>query len=67
MTIQCDALTVINEVQTCVVLVQPHLNWLDELNQLPPASVAAILSGTALAFYVAGILRLYLKTIEHDG
>jgi len=66
MTIQCDALTVIEEIQTCVVLVQPHLNWLDELNQMSPLAVGGVLSGTALAFYVAGILRLYLETIEHN-
>lgn len=62
----CTVTTVIQGINYCVVIVQSE-SWLDELNKLTPLQVGALLSATALIWFVASGIRQQLDILAHDG
>lgn len=62
----CEALETINNVQTCVSWVIYQPSWTEQLNQLSVPQVSALLSATALIWYVASCIRTYLQLLAHD-
>ena len=63
---QCSATTIIEGVHYCLVLIRTE-SWLDELNNLPPLQVGALLTATALTWYVASGIRTALNLIGHSS
>ncbi|MBF7686584.1 hypothetical protein I2F17_12225 [Acinetobacter sp. B10A] len=63
----CETLQIVNDVQTCVAWVIYKESWTDQLNNLSVAQVSALLSATALIWYVASAIRTYLNLLAHDG
>ncbi|MCL5768536.1 hypothetical protein [Acinetobacter sp. ANC5681] len=61
----CSVTTVIDGVNYCIVLLNQN-SWADQLNNLPPEKVAALLSATALIWYVAGAIRTHLRLLGSD-
>ena len=62
----CESLETINNVQTCVSWVIYQPSWTEQLNQLSVSQVSALLSATALIWYVASCIRTYLQLLAHD-
>ncbi len=61
----CSMSTVIQGVNYCVVVLHQQ-SWLDELNNLEPAKVGALLTATALVWYVASGIRTTLNLLGHS-
>jgi len=61
----CSMTTVIQGVSYCVVVLHQQ-SWLDELNNLEPAKVGALLTATALVWYVASGIRTTLNLLGHS-
>lgn len=62
----CSMTTVIQGINYCVVVLHQQ-SWLDELNNLEPLKVSALLSATALTWYVASGIRTTLNLIGHTS
>ncbi|SSQ15477.1 Uncharacterised protein [Acinetobacter baumannii] len=58
----CSVTTVIDGINYCIVVLHQQ-SWMDELNNLPPEKVAALISATALIWYVASAIRTNLKLL----
>lgn len=61
----CSVTTVIQGINYCIVVLHQQ-SWMDELNNLEPAKVAALLSATALIWYVASGIRTTLNLLNYD-
>lgn len=62
----CSMTTVIQGVNYCVVVLHQQ-SWLDELNNLEPVKVGALLTATALVWYVASGIRTTLNLLGHTS
>lgn len=62
----CSVVTVIEGVNYCLVVMHQQ-SWMDELNALAPEKVMALLSATALIWYVASAVRTQLDLLAHDN
>lgn len=61
----CSATTIINGVNYCILVIHQQ-SWMDELNSLPPEKVMALITSTALIWYVASAIRTQLDLLAHD-
>lgn len=61
----CTATTIINGVNYCILVIHQQ-SWMDELNSLPPEKVMALITSTALIWYVASAIRTHLDLLAHD-
>ncbi|WP_404231390.1 hypothetical protein [Acinetobacter venetianus] len=57
--------TVIDGINYCIVVLHQQ-SWMDELNSLPPEKVMALITSTALIWYVASAVRIQLQVLAHD-
>lgn len=62
----CTATTVINGVNYCILVIN-QTSWLDQLNSLTVLQVSALLSATALIWYVAWGIRATLNILGHTS
>jgi hypothetical protein len=62
----CSVVTVIEGINYCLVVLHQE-SWLDELNNLDPLKVGALLSATALSWYVASGIRTTLNLLGHTS
>ena len=62
----CSVTTVISGVNYCIVVVHQQ-SWLDELNSLSAVQAVALLSSTALIWYVAWGIRTTLNLLGHTS
>ncbi|EHU1539775.1 hypothetical protein ACX0AN_003726 [Acinetobacter baumannii] len=58
----CSVVTQIEGVNYCIVVLH-QTSWMDELNNLPPEQVIALLSATILIWYLASGLRTTLYVL----
>ena len=61
----CSVTTVIQGINYCVVVIH-QTSWLDQLNSLEPLHVSALLTATALTWYVASGIRTSLNLLGHS-
>ena len=57
--------SVINGINYCIVVLHQE-SWTDQLNSLPPEKVFALISATALIWYVASAIRTHLDLLAYD-
>jgi len=62
----CSMTTVIQGISYCVVVLHQQ-SWLDELNNLEPLKVGALLSSTALTWYVASAIRTQINLLGYTS
>lgn len=62
----CSVVTVIEGINYCLVVLHQE-SWLDQLNSLEPTKVGALLSATALVWYVAWGIRANLNLLGHSS
>ena len=62
----CSVVTVIEGINYCLVVLHQE-SWLDELNKLEPLKVGALLTATALVWYVASGIRTTLNLLGHSS
>lgn len=62
----CSVVTVLEGANYCIVVLHQQ-SWLDELNSLSPLHAAALLSSTALIWYVAWGIRTTLNLLGHTS
>ncbi|KAA8730793.1 hypothetical protein F4V57_14675 [Acinetobacter qingfengensis] len=62
----CETIELINSVQTCTSYVIYHESWTEQLNNLSVVQVSALLSATALIWYVAWGIRTHLKLLGSE-
>lgn len=63
----CSVVTVLEGAGTTPLLSLHPQSWLDELNALSPLHAAALLSSTALIWYVAWGIRTTLNLLGHTS
>lgn len=62
----CSVTTVIQGINYCVVILHQQ-SWLDELNNLEPIKVGALISATVLTWYIASGIRTTLDLLGHTS
>lgn len=62
----CSVVTVIEGINYCLIVLHEK-SWLEELNALSPLQISALLTATALTWYVASGIRTVLNVIGHTS